>query len=322
MIGRYLTKLGNLPFPLSAPTWPSSLSRPNPKRHVGVDFETSWARSYPARLFRAIYTDFLARPVANAIAPSTIVGSESLERIDGPLIFAANHNSHADTSVLINAVPAKFRHRLVVAAASDYFFDSTIKATTMALILGAIPIERAKVSRRSAQAVIDLAAEGWNVIIYPEGGRSADGWMSEFKSGAAFVAQRSGATVIPVYIEGTSRVLAKNPLDRGVAPGGSGSESRDVSRLRRRPVSILFGRPLKAFEGEDVRDFSARIEQAVVELGRESATDYYQARRSQDRSITHGPEAGPWLRSWARPRAITVSERSPRDRWPLLRRSN
>jgi 1-acyl-sn-glycerol-3-phosphate acyltransferase len=322
VIVKYTAKMGKLPFPLTKPTWPSSLPRPNPKRHVGVDFETAWARRYPARLFRAVYTDFVAGPLSKAVAPSTIVGAERLDRMDGPLIFAANHNSHADTSVLIAAIPSKFRHRLVVAAASDYFFDSTIKATTMALILGAIPIERAKVSRRSAQTAIDLANDGWSVVIYPEGGRSADGWMGEFKSGAAFVAQRSGATVIPVFIEGTSRVLPKNPIESEVAPGGSGSESQGVSRLRRHPVSILFGRPLVASADEDVRAFSSRIEEAVIELGREVATDYYQARRTKDRSLTHGPSAGPWQRSWARPQAISVSERSLRDRWPFLRRPN
>ncbi len=319
MMSKYTAKLGAMKFPLSKPTWPSSIPRPNPKRRVGVDYETDWARSYPARLFRAAYTDFIASPLTSVIAPATVVGAQNLERLDGPLIFAANHNSHADTTVLIAAIPVKFRHRLVVAAASDYFFDSTIKATTMALTLGAIPIERAKVSRRSAQAAIDLASDGWNVVIYPEGGRSADGWMGEFKSGAAFVAQRSGATVIPVFMEGTGRVLPKRPLEEGQTPGGSGSESRGFNRLRRHPVSILFGRPMHCLEGEDVRVFSSRIEEAVIELGRESATDYYQARRSQDRSVTHGPDASPWRRSWARPPAISVSERSPRDRWPFLR---
>lgn len=319
MIEKYTARLGRMPFPFAKPTWPSSLGRPNPKRNVGVDFQTTWARRYPARLFRAVYTDFLASPITKLLAPSTIVGAENLERLDGPLIFAANHNSHSDTSVLIAAIPAKFRHKLIVAAASDYFFDSTIKATTMALTLGAVPIERVKVSRRSAQTAIDLAKDGWNVVIYPEGGRSADGWMTEFKSGAAFVAHRSGAKVIPVFMEGTARVLPKSPIEKGESPGGSGSESRGVSRLRRHPVSIVFGRPLSDAPDEDVRAFSTRIEEAVMELGRETVTDYYQARRSQDRTLTQGPDAPPWRRAWARPRAIAVSERSPRDRWPFLR---
>jgi 1-acyl-sn-glycerol-3-phosphate acyltransferase len=236
--------------------------------------------------------------------------------MSGPVIFAANHNSHFDTAVLLRAIPAKFRHRLVVAAASDYFFDTTTKATVMSLVLGAIPIERAKVSRRSAEKALELLRDGWSVVIYPEGGRSSDGWMTEFKGGAAYLSVRTGAPVIPIWLEGTSRILPKSPGDPHRSRGGSGAESKLTAKLRRHPVSVTFGRPLHAEEGEDARKMGARIEDAVALLGREVATDYYTARRSEDRSLTYGPDASTWRRAWARPEPVAVEERRPRDSCP------
>jgi 1-acyl-sn-glycerol-3-phosphate acyltransferase len=314
--GRLLRKLGRTPFPLAKPTWPSSIPRPAPKRRVGLDYDTAWARRYPARLARVALTDFVSSPLTNLVAPSTIAGDASLERLEGPLIFAANHNSHFDTAVLLAAIPAKFRHKMIVAAASDYFFDTTVKATVVSLVLGAIPIERSKVSRRSAQTALELLEDGWSVLIYPEGGRSADGWMQGFKGGAAYLSVRTGAPVVPIWLEGTGRLLPKAPTAKGDAPGGSGSESALTAKLRRRPVSVTFGRPLRPAEDEDARKLGGRIEAEVALLGREVASDYYQARRSEDRSLTHGPEAAPWRRSWAKPPAISVAERSPRDSWP------
>jgi len=309
-------KIRSLRFPFVAPTWPSSLSRPAPKRNVGLDYDTAWARRYPARLVRAIFTDFISSPLVRTIAPTTVTGADSLTPLHGPVIFAANHNSHADTAVLLSAIPLHLRHKVVVAAASDFFFDTTTKATVMSLILGAIPIERSKVNRRSALTALELLDQGWSVIIYPEGGRSPDGWMHDFKGGAAYLSVRSHAPVVPVFIDGTARVLPKSPLAEGDAPGGSGSESRRGGRLVRHPVTITFGRPLRPGPNDDARRFGSHIEEAVSRLGREVASDYWQARRSPSPELTHGPQAAAWRRSWARPPAIKVSERIPRDSWP------
>jgi 1-acyl-sn-glycerol-3-phosphate acyltransferase len=313
---RILAQLRSARFPLRAPTWPASLPRPNPRRRIGLDYDTAWARRYPARLARAVFTDFISSPLTSLVAPRTVVGAEALSRLDGPVIVAANHNSHVDTAVILAALPEQMRHKTVVAAASDYFFDSTAKATIMSLILGAIPIERSKVNRRSAQTALELLKEGWSVIIYPEGGRSPDGWMHNFKGGAAYLAVRSGAPVIPVFLGGTAEVLPKAPVKPGLAPGGSGSESTKSARLRRHRVSVTFGRPLRPGAGDDARRFGVRIEAAVAELAREVASDYWQARRNPDAGLSHGPSAAPWRRAWARKALSGGDTRSAAASWP------
>jgi 1-acyl-sn-glycerol-3-phosphate acyltransferase len=297
-----LARIGRARFPLGAPTWPDSIERPAPKRRTGLDFDNEWSRRYPVRLLRAMVLDNVARPLAAAAIPTTSIGLEELRTHKGPFIFAANHASHVDTPLLLTALPVEFRHRTVVAAASDFFFDRTWKAAIWSFALGAIPIDRSRVNRRSADAAAELLEDDWNLIIFPEGGRSPDGWTHPFRGGAAYLSRRTGAPVVPVYIDGTRNVLGKSPTRPGRPPGGSGTEDRRGGAFRRSPVTILFGRPLSPAEGEDARRFGARIESSVALLGHEAASDWWTARRQQAEGTAPdpaGPVAAPWRRSWA-----------------------
>jgi 1-acyl-sn-glycerol-3-phosphate acyltransferase len=273
------------PFPWASPHWPDGVERDAPERKLGVDYDTEWARRYPARLVRAVLLDNVTRPLAHAIAAPDVRGAEMLELVETPAIVVANHASHLDTGLLLSILPRRFRHKAVVVGAADYFFDRRWKAHLFALGLGAIPIERHKVNRKSADTAAALLEEGWNLIIFPEGGRSPDGWFQEFRGGAAYLARRTGRPVVPVHIEGTWRILPKN--------GG---------RLRRHQTRITFGTQLSPVEGEDARRFGTRIETTLATMADEGRTDWWTARRRAASGTTpspRGPEAAPWRRAWA-----------------------
>ncbi|MGH9110004.1 MAG: lysophospholipid acyltransferase family protein [Acidimicrobiales bacterium] len=288
-------------FPFAAPTWPGSLERPAPERRVGLDFDHDWSRRYPVRLARAVVLDNVTRPLARVVAPTTVRGDEHLRHLDPPVIFAANHASHLDTPLLLTTLPVRFRHRTVVAAASDHFFDRRWKAVVWSFSLAAIPVERTRVNRRSADAAAGLLDEGWNLIIFPEGGRTPDGWAQPFRGGAAYLARRTGRPVVPVHLHGTRRVLPKSNESADRPPGGSGTEARGHG-LRRSPVAVLFGTPITPDEGEDARRLGNRIEAAVETLADEVSTDWWTARRraaGDGSPPIRGPEASPWRRAWA-----------------------
>ena len=158
-----------------------------------------------------------------------------------PLIFAPNHHSHLDTALMVRAVPFTWRRKLVVAAAADYFFDKRWKAVLAALSLNAIPIDRESTGRRSADLIRELIDDGWSLVIYPEGGRSPDGWGQEFKGGAAYLSSRTGAPVVPVFIDGTGLDLRQ---------GHEAAQARAVTRrvryadaARRRRIDAPLQRP-------------------------------------------------------------------------------
>lgn len=302
------SRAGRARFPLAPPSWPESVPRPAPEHHLGADYDTAWSRKYPIRLARAMLLDNVTRPLTKVIASPDIRGAEYLNDVEAPVIFAANHASHVDTALLLSSLPLRFRHKTVVAAAADYFFDRRWKADAWAFALAAIPFERAKVNRRSAALAVELLADGWNLVIFPEGGRSPDGWGQTFRpASAAYLAERSNRPVVPVHLEGTRHILPK---------GGGG--------LRRTPTTVLFGSPLQPDEGEDIRTFGSRIEAAVAALADEGSTDWWTARKHAAAGTTpalQGPSVAPWRRSWALPpREGPVSTEPDGSEWPLRTR--
>jgi 1-acyl-sn-glycerol-3-phosphate acyltransferase len=286
-------------FPLGPATWPGGVPRPPAKKRTGVDYDTAWARKYPVRMARALLLDGVTKPAVRVLASPTVDGLDRIEDVVAPVIFAANHASHLDTPLLLTSLPSRFRHKAVVVAAADYFFDKRWKAAFNAFSIGAVPMERTKVNRRSAEDAGALIKDGWSLVIFPEGGRSPHGWTQEFKGGAAYLAIRTGVPVVPVHIEGTRRVLKKG-----------------ATRLTPSHTNLTFGKPLRPLEGEDSRSMAARIERAVAELADEQAGDWWTARRRAASGATPslaGPAAGAWRRTWA----LGEHKRGPkRDRWP------
>jgi 1-acyl-sn-glycerol-3-phosphate acyltransferase len=246
--------------------------------------------------------DNLTRPLARAIASPLVRGDEFLTGLEAPVIFAANHASHADTPLLLSCLPLRFRHRTVVAAAADYFFDRRWKADAMSFLLAAIPIERTKVNRSSADLAAGLLADEWNLVIFPEGGRSPDGWAQNFTGGAAYLAARTGRPVVPVHLDGTRHILPKG--------------RRGLHRTR---TTVTFGTPLWPDHGEHARRFGVRIEAAVATMANEAGSDWWTARKHAAAGATpplQGPRAAPWRRSWALSSAPERRDTDPGVEWP------
>ncbi len=291
-----------VPFPYAAPPIPASVELPEANRNIGGDYETDWARRPSARVARSAIVETMLRPAIAAVAKPERLGTDRLKALDPdqPAIFVANHHSHLDTSLLLTSIPHQWRYRLVVAAAADYFFDKRVKAVVSALAIGAIPIDRRSTGRSSANQAADLINAGNSLLIFPEGGRSPDGWGQSFKGGAAYLAQRCEVPVVPVYIAGTGRVWRKGQ-----------------KRPRPARTAVVFGDPIYVNESDNTRRLNARIEAAVASLGDEFATDWWQARkRFHDGSAPSmtGPDAASWRRSWA------LGDRAARERrkpsWP------
>jgi 1-acyl-sn-glycerol-3-phosphate acyltransferase len=295
-----------LQFPFAAPMIPHTVEPLPPTKHTGADYDTDWARRFPARFARLVLLETLARPVARGLAAPERRGLDRVQALrdaGGAVIFAANHHSHLDTPLLLTAIPEPWRHRVFVGAAADYFFRTRVTGAISALAIGAIPIERTRVTRRSADLAARLIDDGWSMLIFPEGGRSPDGWGQAFRGGAAYLALRCNVPVVPIHIEGTGRILRK------------GKKMPTPSSVR-----VTFGTPLHADAGEDSRRLAARIETAVAELADEATTDWWSARRRAHAGETPaltGPHAPAWRRAWA------LGDRSRRRRrdtrtWPNL----
>jgi 1-acyl-sn-glycerol-3-phosphate acyltransferase len=130
-------------------------------------------------------------------------------RVSGGCVVVANHSSHADTAVLLAALPAGAQP--VFAAAADYWFDVPVRRFVASSLIGVLPVRR---SGTDTYAQLLAAARpalkaGRTVVIYPEGTRSTDGSVAEFRSGAVRLARDCGVPILPVAVLGTAEVLPK-----------------------------------------------------------------------------------------------------------------
>ncbi len=276
---------GQRAFPYRAPTVPLTVEPLPEEQTLGAHYDSAWARKLPARYARFFLTEGVVRPLIAGLAQPERRGLDRLTELDGPVIFAANHHSHIDAGLMITSLPEPHRHQVFAAAAADYFFDNRVKATASALVLNAIPFDRSKVGRRSADQAAELIDDGWSMVIFPEGGRSPDGWGQPFRGGAAYLAIRCGVPVVPVHLAGTGRVLPKGK-----------------SRPKPARTVVTFGSPLRADEGERSQAFADRLEKAVAALADEATTDWYSARRranAGETPVLSAPDSGAWRRAWA-----------------------
>jgi 1-acyl-sn-glycerol-3-phosphate acyltransferase len=121
----------------------------------------------------------------------------------GPCIFAANHLSYMDIPVAFGYIPVQFR---IMAKASLFhipFLGWHLRRS------GHMPIARNN-PRRAARSVLEAAGhvkQGMPVFVFPEGGRSPEGKLGEFKAGTFLLAIKAGAPVVPVTLNGTRAAL-------------------------------------------------------------------------------------------------------------------
>lgn len=136
----------------------------------------------------------------------TLNGLENLANLDGPVIFVANHNSHADTVAILRALPNRLKERLVIAAAEDYFYRNRFLGNCVSALLNIFPFDRYNV-RKSLSDSQRLLEEGNSMLIYPEGSR--DLRKKSFKRGFAILAAECNLPVVPIHICGTAEMLPK-----------------------------------------------------------------------------------------------------------------
>jgi long-chain acyl-CoA synthetase len=127
------------------------------------------------------------------------------------VLVVANHSSHVDFGLVGYALGA-MGDDLIVLAAKDYFFNTSARRFLSSNFTTMIPFDRERAQLESLDDALELLAAGKSVLMFPEGTRSADGTVHEFKSGVGYLALRSGCDVLPILIRGTHEVLGKGSL--------------------------------------------------------------------------------------------------------------
>jgi 1-acyl-sn-glycerol-3-phosphate acyltransferase len=238
-----------------------------------------------ARATRDVIQRYVLKPLVWNETKVAVHGLDVLQDLRPPVIFISNHSSHLDAPLILGSLPEGWREHTAVGAAADYFFDVWWRASATALVFNAFPVERAG-GARATRTAVELLGEGWNLVVFPEGTRSRDGWVQRFRTGAARLALEHGVPVVPIAVRGS---YAAMPRGRGWPRPG------------RFPVSIRYGPAIHAEPDEHARDFSNRMQSSLARLMDEDRTNWFESLRREAGGATPsvaGPEGANWRRVW------------------------
>jgi len=187
---------------------------------------------------------------------------------DGPVIFVANHRSLLDTPFLRWTLPREIKRRLVTVGGYDFFeprgrgWSRRLQGAFLRFIVHGYRvwmIDRRLDGAAGAAQLAPLAhliEAGWSLLLYPEGRRSRTARMGSMHPGAAILAIRTGARIVPLFMSGSERVLP---------PG--------VTWPRGAPLRVRAGEPMRPHAGERPEAFMFRVRAAIAAIsdGEESA---------------------------------------------------
>jgi len=144
-------------------------------------------------------------------------------------IVAPNHASHLDTGLVKKALGKGMAEQTVAVAAADYWFDTKYKRAYMNNFTTLVPIERTGSLRQSLRHVTQILDEGYNALIFPEGGRQESGQIAEFKPIIGYLALNQKIGILPIYIWGTYQAFPKGTI----IPKGSSIRAKIGAKVGR-----------------------------------------------------------------------------------------
>jgi long-chain acyl-CoA synthetase len=142
----------------------------------------------------------------------TEIDGQSNVPVHTNFIVAPNHSSHLDTGLVKKALGKDAADQTVAVAAADYWFDTKYKRAYMNNFTTLVPIERTGSLRQSLRHVTQILNEGYNALIFPEGGRQDSGQIAEFKPIIGYLALNQKVGILPIYIWGTYEAFPKGMI--------------------------------------------------------------------------------------------------------------
>ena len=202
-------------------------------------------------------------PLARLFAWVRVSGLEHLEHLQGPVVFAANHQSHLDVPVILSALPGRWRARVAPAMAKEFFkahffpeqhsagqvLTNRLNYYLASFFFNAFPLpQREAGARQTLRYIGEVTGDGFSVLIFPEGSARDSGDIKPFRGGIGMIASRLHLPVVPVCLAGVDRVL--HPSWKMARPGR---------------CSVTFGAPMR-LSGDDYGALARQVEEAVRRL--------------------------------------------------------
>jgi long-chain acyl-CoA synthetase len=223
-----------------------------------------WPWSAWQQAIRAVFIETIMRPVCWLLAAPRV--DRRLSRTDAPtkpVLVVSNHHSSYDAGLIIYALPSPLRRHIAVTMSGEFllnfrrgrglggrFVNALAPAGwfLMTALFNVFPLPQKSSFRKSFAHAASAMDHGYSVLVFPEGERSPDGTMAQFKAGAGLLWTRLGCDALPVYLEG----LGEIKLGR--------------SRwFRSGKLTVHVGKPIQLPEAIDAAGATRLLEQAVID---------------------------------------------------------
>jgi long-chain acyl-CoA synthetase len=226
-----------------------------------------WARNGVVRFVRTIFFHLVTLPVALVMAKPRYTGRERLAALRGPALFVANHVTSGDAALVMYALPFRYRTRLAIAMEGEMLrrfrhppselgvvrrARDAAAYWLVAALFNVFSLPQQSGFRRSFAYAGEAVEAGESVLVFPEGRRTPDGNLHEFRAGAGVLAAGLGVPVVPIYIAGLSEMKR-----RGIyfAPFGL--------------VRVTIGEPIAIDPADDPAQIARHLERRVADLARD-----------------------------------------------------
>lgn len=162
-----------------------------------------------------------------------VKGIENLPKDNG-YIICPNHQTNFDF-LWVTTKFGKHQFQKLGCMAKKELFNRSLASRLLSRVCGMIPVDRENQNAQAVALCKQKLKEGWNFLIYPEGTRTPNGEIGEFKKGAAMIAVAENVPIVPVKIKGGFEIFPT---------GHKLPKLFDFKKMRRCRIEVAFASPL------------------------------------------------------------------------------
>jgi long-chain acyl-CoA synthetase len=227
-----------------------------------------WPWWPPFRWLRMAFLESVIRPLVWLLAKPSVVEAAGQVPTGEPMLIVANHVTAFDGPLLEYGLPAPIRRRMAVAMSGEmledfrhfrdpqplqhggrFFLPGPLYYFLVTALFNVFPLPRRHDFQRSFSHMGEALDRGFNVLVFPEGARSADGHLARFRPGIGLLVKQSGTSVLPMAMRGVGELKTRG---RGWFRSGA--------------IEVRIGHSIRFSPLESEAAITARLQAEVEEL--------------------------------------------------------
>ena len=180
-----------------------------------------WQQKWPVSWLRMALLYGIAFTAVRILGWPKVRGRENLRNFQGPLVFVSNHVTMLDHALILFALPTRFKTNMVIAQDGELLRDwrhpanganffrrllNQVEYFLVVLFFNVFSLPQKSGFRQSFRFAGEMMDRGYSIMVFPEGERTKHGRMNSFRTGAGLLIKQLQARVVPVRIDGLSRL--------------------------------------------------------------------------------------------------------------------